>query len=52
MHISIAVSILALALPAWGQPKGREKEWTEVVATARKEGKEKVRLRLKEILGR
>jgi len=39
MHIIIAVAILALALPAWGQPKGREKEWTEVVAAARKEGK-------------
>ena len=39
MQFIISVTILVLALPAWAQPKGREKEWTEVLAAGRKEGK-------------
>ncbi len=39
MHFVIAIVILAVALPAWGQQKSREREWTEVLAAAKKEGK-------------
>lgn len=35
----IAVLVLLAALPAWGQQKSSEKQWNELLAAAKKEGK-------------